>query len=72
MTHTFYQPFQVSPQQYLVKHVCVLNPEAGVLEKELIIPRVTEQAEKELLSALALKEPTCAEIDVLIAKYDTP
>jgi hypothetical protein len=31
---------------------------------------VTEQAEKELLTALALKEPTFAEIATLIAKYE--
>ncbi|KAF7513636.1 hypothetical protein GJ744_008930 [Endocarpon pusillum] len=30
-----------------------------------------DKVEKELLTLLALKEPTCAEIDVLIAKYRT-
>lgn len=32
--------------------------------------RIADQTEKELLAVLALKEPTYAEIDVLIAKYD--
>lgn len=32
---------------------------------------IADQTEKELLAVLALKEPTYAEIDVLIAKYRT-
>ena len=32
--------------------------------------RFADKVEKELLTLLALKEPTCAEIDALIVKYD--
>ncbi len=38
------------------------------LAEKLICSRDAEKAEKELLTILALKEPTYAEIDVLIAK----
>lgn len=40
-----------------------------LLSRELTLPRATEQAEKELLTVLALKGPTCPEIDVLVKKY---
>jgi hypothetical protein len=38
--------------------------------RELMMSRLAEHAEKELLTVLALKEPTYTEIDILIAKYD--
>jgi hypothetical protein len=40
------------------------------LKRKLIWSSLAEQAEKELLTVLALKEPTYAEIDALIAKFD--
>jgi len=50
--------------------MCIVSQTQGFGGKELILPKVTEQAEKELLTALALKEPTFAEIAILIAKYE--
>lgn len=41
-----------------------------VSDRKLTLVRATEQADKQLQTVLALKEPPYAEIDVLITKYD--
>lgn len=47
---------------------CVQTIVGQSLNEKLMWYRISGQAEKELLSALALKEPTYAEIDALLAK----
>jgi Telomerase activating protein Est1 len=50
--------------------MCVVTQRLESGGQKLTLSRVTEQAEKELLTALALKEPTFTEIAILIAKYE--